>query len=123
MAAKHKYLAKFNKSWMQGCRPKQQRSAWPTGSGAAATLIGNPAAQGHSPEEIMDHHQNFVTAAIVVVYFLPFIVANMRGHCQSLAIFMLNLLAGWTVLGWVVAIVWACTDNVRSRPQPAQGPR
>jgi Superinfection immunity protein len=41
----------------------------------------------------------------------------MRGHRQSLAIFILNLLAGWTAIGWIIAIVWACTADVRSRPQ------
>jgi hypothetical protein len=25
---------------------------------------------------------------------------------------MLNLLGGWTLLGWIVAIVWACTTDV-----------
>jgi hypothetical protein len=45
----------------------------------------------------------------LLIYFIPAIVAGARGHRQSLAIFMLNLLLGWTCLGWVAAIVWACT--------------
>lgn len=35
------------------------------------------------------------------------------------AIFVLNLLLGWTVIGWIVALVWALT--VDSAPQ-AQNP-
>ena len=50
-----------------------------------------------------------VVAIILLVYFIPAIVASKRGHPQSLAIFVLNLLMGWTAIGWVVAIVWACT--------------
>jgi len=50
-----------------------------------------------------------VVALILLVYFIPAIVASKRGHPQSLAIFVLNLLTGLTALGWVVAIVWSCT--------------
>jgi hypothetical protein len=45
----------------------------------------------------------------LVLYFLPAIVASRRKHHNSGAIFALNLLLGWTVLGWIVALVWACT--------------
>src|SRR5580698_1838338 len=45
--------------------------------------------------------------AIVGFYFLPTIVAGR--HPNSSAIFVLNLLLGWTFVGWVIALVWACT--------------
>ena len=41
------------------------------------------------------------------VYFLPTIVAGR--HRNGGAIFILNLLLGWTFIGWVVALVWAFT--------------
>ena len=41
------------------------------------------------------------------LYFLPYIVAAKRYHHQETAIFMLNLLLGWTFLGWIVALIWA----------------
>lgn len=50
------------------------------------------------------------------IYFLPAIVANSRDHRQTGAIVVLNLLAGWTVVGWVVAIVWASTADVAEPP-------
>jgi cyanate permease len=49
-------------------------------------------------------------ATILFVYFLPALVARQRQHQQVLAIFMLNLLLGWTGLGWIGALVWACTN-------------
>ncbi len=50
----------------------------------------------------------------VFLYFLPTIVAVSRKHQNAAAIAMLNILLGWTFLGWVVAIVWAFTES-RSR--------
>jgi T4 superinfection immunity protein len=47
--------------------------------------------------------------ALVAVYFVPAIVAGLRDHHQLLAIWVLNVLLGWTGLGWIVALVWACT--------------
>jgi hypothetical protein len=46
-----------------------------------------------------------------IFYFVPFAIAQMRGQRNAAAIFVLNLLLGWTFVGWVVALVWACTSN------------
>jgi T4 superinfection immunity protein len=43
----------------------------------------------------------------LVLYFLPTIIARSANHRQLTAIFALNLLLGWTILGWVAALVWA----------------
>ena len=51
-----------------------------------------------------------VLAIMLAIYFLPTIVASNRGHQSAGAIFFLNLLLGWTLLGWVVAFVWAFTN-------------
>lgn len=40
-------------------------------------------------------------------YFLPAIVAFYRGHHNKMAILVLNLLLGWTFLGWVGALIWS----------------
>ena len=50
----------------------------------------------------------------ILIYGLPAIVARHRHHRQFLAILALNILLGWSFLGWVVAMVWACTDNTQS---------
>lgn len=42
---------------------------------------------------------------VVVLYFLPTIVGWNKRNAG--AIFVLNLLLGWTFIGWVVALVWA----------------
>jgi len=49
------------------------------------------------------------TALFLFVYFLPAIVGFCRKHHESWHIFALNLLLGWTVVGWIIAMVWAAT--------------
>lgn len=48
-----------------------------------------------------------VVLVVLAVYFLPWIVANHRRHHNQTALFCLNLFLGWTLVGWVFALVWA----------------
>ena len=50
-----------------------------------------------------------------IVYFLPAIQAYSRKHNNSSAVLATNLFLGWTVLGWVIAFIWASTDNVEGK--------
>jgi len=43
------------------------------------------------------------------LYFVPTIVASVHHHHNTLAIGALNLLLGWTVIGWIAALIWALT--------------
>jgi hypothetical protein len=47
-------------------------------------------------------------------YFLPPVIAGLRGHHQAGAIFILTLFLGWTVLGWIAALVWSFTATRKS---------
>jgi Superinfection immunity protein len=48
-----------------------------------------------------------------VMYFLPTLIALVCDKKDKLAIFLLNLFLGWSLIGWVVALVWAPkTDQV-----------
>jgi uncharacterized iron-regulated membrane protein len=46
---------------------------------------------------------------LLCFYFLPSGMAVVREHHNTLAIFLLNLFLGWTLIGWVAALVWAAT--------------
>ena len=48
-------------------------------------------------------------ASIFIFYFLPALIAFLRQHKNKLAIFLLNLLLGWTILGWVGSLIWSVT--------------
>ena len=51
------------------------------------------------------------------IYFVPTIVAAIRGTRNLVAILVLNLLAGWTFLGWVAALVWALVADKKTEQQ------
>lgn len=46
------------------------------------------------------------------LYFLPFLIAWRRGHRNETPIGLVNLIFGWTVIGWIVALIWSTTDNI-----------
>ncbi len=44
---------------------------------------------------------------VVIVYFLPTIVALTTKNINVSSILIVNLFLGWTLVGWVVALAWA----------------
>ncbi len=50
---------------------------------------------------------------ISVFYFLPAVVAKYRDTNNFGVIFAINLLFGWTVLGWIAALIWAILEPSR----------
>ena len=58
-----------------------------------------------------------VTVIIIgAIYFAPYIHAKRRHHRQTAAIGVLNVLLGWTFIGWVIALVWANTSDIDPYP-------
>ena len=50
--------------------------------------------------------------AIAAIYFLPSIIAGLRGKANGGAgVFLVNLFLGWTLIGWLVAFIWAFTGR------------
>lgn len=47
-----------------------------------------------------------------VIYFLPTIVATQRGKTNTAAILLVNLFFGWSIIGWIIALVWAVSVQV-----------
>jgi len=44
---------------------------------------------------------------IISFYFVPTIIAVKRDHTNMASLFALNLLGGWTFIGWLAALVWS----------------
>lgn len=51
-----------------------------------------------------------VLLAVIVGYFVPSIVAGSRKHKSVMAIVLVNILFGWTGIGWIWALIWALSN-------------
>jgi uncharacterized membrane protein YbhN (UPF0104 family) len=45
--------------------------------------------------------------AALSLYLIPSIEADARNHSDALAITLVNILLGWTIVGWFAARAWA----------------
>jgi len=48
---------------------------------------------------------------LIILYFLPTIIAKSYNRRNTSAIFILNVFLGWTFIGWVVALIWAAISD------------
>lgn len=44
---------------------------------------------------------------LIALYFVPTIIVALHRHPRMVPIIVLNVVAGWTVVGWIVALIWA----------------
>ena len=49
----------------------------------------------------------------IFMYFLPAIIGFYRNKHNKLAIFALNTLVGWSVIGWIISLIWALSGDVK----------
>ena len=57
------------------------------------------------------------------LYFFPTLIAVQNDHPYKAAVIVLNLLLGWTFLGWVAALVWSLVNpNGPHAQRPPQNP-
>ena len=50
---------------------------------------------------------------LIALYFLPSIIAQVRGHANAVPIYVLNVFLGWTVVMWVVCLAWAFAHDLK----------
>lgn len=46
-------------------------------------------------------------AIVVFLYMLPTLIAFAREHRRRVDVAVLNILFGWTLIGWVLVFLWA----------------
>lgn len=68
-----------------------------------------------------------VVILILVLYLLPTFIAS-KDHPNPNGLFWLNILLGWTFIGWVIALVWAFAkkqpiQHVYYQPQQKEAPQ
>src|SRR4029079_9517377 len=90
-------------------------------AGNAKVMMVTHAATVHiSGEHMGDGEGLFFFLFLLILYFLPGLVAWWWRHRNETAIGVLNIFFGWTFIGCVAALLWACTDNTRPRGETAR---
>ncbi len=56
-----------------------------------------------------------IVAIVVAIlsggYMLPWAIAAVRGNANAWGVFWINLLLGWTIIGWIVALVMSIREH------------
>ena len=53
----------------------------------------------------------FILIITALIYFIPTIIALVRHHSYKLYIIGINIILGWTLIGWIVCLIWSFIDN------------
>jgi hypothetical protein len=90
-----------------------------TGAGVAcALLVALPACAADSTDYSSALAVLAVLAAGITFYFIPTVVARHRRLAYGTAlVFLVNLLIGWTMLGWVVCLIWAASARTQRQAE------
>lgn len=49
----------------------------------------------------------------IPLYFLPTIIAALRHSVNKMVVFLVNLFLGWSVIGWIIALILSLVDGSR----------
>ena len=74
------------------------------------------------------YNQSPVTVSLIFLFFslinlLPSIVAFVRKHRSKWSIFIINILLGWTIIGWIITLVWSLSyagENHQTEQAPGK---
>lgn len=55
----------------------------------------------------------------VFIYFVPFFLAHQRNNPNLTFVLLLNFFLGWTLIGWVITLIWVFATP--SKPSPLLG--
>ncbi|WP_282071301.1 superinfection immunity protein [Janibacter hoylei] len=67
---------------------------------------------------VTDQKTRVVSAPVAIIvailsagYMLPWAIAAVRGSRNAWSVFWVNLLLGWTVIGWIIALVMSIREH------------
>jgi hypothetical protein len=55
-----------------------------------------------------------IAVGILAFYFVPWIVALARKSSNAWTVFLVNFFLGWTIIGWLAAILIATTSQTKA---------
>ena len=54
---------------------------------------------------------SWIIAIVTAGYMLPWAIAATRGKSNTGTIFWINLLLGWSIIGWIVALIMSLNSH------------
>ena len=65
----------------------------------------------------MDSTANVIMLMLVLIlYMLPTLIAFGREHPRRGEIAVINIVIGWTLIGWIIVFLWASLGRVEAQP-------
>lgn len=58
-------------------------------------------------------------ALILIAYFIPVIIAVLRGHRNTMPILLTTVLFGWAIIPWWASLIWAFSSNTKKNHEYA----
>lgn len=77
--------------------------------GVAHTQVAVPQHQSSTAHIVIA----WIVAVLTAGYMLPWAIAATRNKSNTLAIALVNVLLGWTLVGWIVALVMSASSEPR----------
>jgi hypothetical protein len=53
---------------------------------------------------------------ILILYLLPTLIAFGREHPRRGEIAVVNIVVGWTLIGWIIVFLWAALGRTEAQP-------
>src|SRR5262249_16775949 len=99
-------------------RPANLKRAWETETMMKKSVLAATAASTLVTGAQAASDSGYAAGGLILfliglaLYFAPTIVACIRGKANGTAgVFVVNLLLGWSIVGWFVAFIWACSGE------------
>lgn len=55
-----------------------------------------------------------IILSAILVYLLPSIIAGSREHQNGTPLLIVNLAAGWTLIGWIGCLAWSFSNSKKA---------
>ena len=58
----------------------------------------------------------------VAILLFPSFVAGVRNHNNFTPILLVNLILSFTIIGYIIALIWSFSDNIKKRKREIKNP-
>lgn len=77
--------------------------------------------------DFFEQYGKIVGVVLLLLYYMPIIIAIKRRHQNIIGLGILNFFFGWTIIGWFGALIWSVSaqesvnkDPIKDKPTTSQ---